>query len=107
MGAMISNCTVEIISGTTSTNGWEDIVITEGVPTSVPGHIGQDVALTGRDVTDKDGLTSRRARVRLLSDVVVPADSVFRINGVRWRPVASKRARSPQLHTIYECQQIT
>lgn len=103
---MIANCTVEILEGAATSNSWGDTVLSETVFATTHGHIGTDAQLTGKDVTDRDGLTARRCRIRIHSSVALPANPIFRIDGVRWKPVAGKAARSLQLYRIYDCQLI-
>jgi hypothetical protein len=103
---MIANCEVDIITGTPTVNGWGDTVISESLTATVPGHVGTDAQISGKDVTDASGLTSQRCRIRIPNGTVVPPDSVFRIDGIRWKPVAGKTARSVQNWTIYDCQRI-
>lgn len=103
---MLANCEVDIIAGIPTENAWGDTVLNESLFVTVPGHIGTDAQLSGKDVTDGAGLTARRCRVRIHSSVTLPENPIFRIEGVRWKPVAGKPARSLQLYNIYDCQRV-
>ena len=98
---MICNTEVEISSGSSIENAWGDLTFTEAAPVVVAGHIGAE-----SDATDKDGLTVRRARVRLAQTVAVDDSTVFRVAGRRWKPLSSKVSRNPQEYVVYNCQRL-
>lgn len=97
---------VEIIPAVATQDGWGDTVLTDQAPVEVAGRIGPDMASQGRSATTSDGVTARRARVRLPYGTDVPADATLRIEGVRWKVLNVHQSRSPQLYSVYECQRI-
>lgn len=104
---MISNCTVEIIAGTPGANGFGDTVITEAAPVVVSGHIGGLGGIYGETQNiGKDGLASSRCRIRIAGSIDVSQDSVFRVKGIRWKPIARRVSRAPQNHATYTCERM-
>jgi hypothetical protein len=97
---------VEIIPAVEGEDDWGDTVLTDQTPIEVPGRIGPDISVTGRSATTPDGLTTSRCRIRLPYGTVVPTSAVLRVEGVRWKVLNVKRARSPQLYSVYECQRL-
>ena len=103
---MIANMRIEVFSGTPAANAWGDTTFTEGAPVVVAGHFAAEQVGSGSREAVSDGASLVRCRVRLPSTVPVDSDTVFRIDGVRWKPVFHKRSRMLQRHTIYICQRM-
>lgn len=99
---MIANATVEILAGTLSADAWGDSVVTEAAPVVAYCHISP-----GTRVVDRDGVVAERCRIRIPSDVTVGANSVLRVNGVRWKPVSTSVSLFPQRFAVYNCQRIS